>query len=97
MSDFKSKLPDLKELGEISGKLFRDLKTSISEIITNYKQKHPSTTAEPQKKADKPNVKTASAEKAAEPVTENKTVQEEPLKKPKASAKATGAAKKEDE
>lgn len=43
MSDFKSKLPDLKELGEISGKLFKDLKTSISEIITTYKQKRPST------------------------------------------------------
>jgi hypothetical protein len=41
MGDFKSKLPDLKELGEISGKLFKDLKTSVSEIITTYQQKRP--------------------------------------------------------
>ena len=54
MSDFKSKLPDLKELGEISSKLFKDLRTSLSEIIASYKQKHPSTTEAPQKKAEKP-------------------------------------------
>jgi hypothetical protein len=41
MSDFKSKLPDLKELGSMTSKLFRDIKNSVSEIITDYKQKHP--------------------------------------------------------
>ena len=41
MSDFKSKLPDLKELGDMTSKLFGDIKTSISEIIDSYKNKHP--------------------------------------------------------
>ena len=49
MSDFKSKLPDLKEVAEITGKLFKDIKTSVSEIITNYKEKH----AEAETTADK--------------------------------------------
>ena len=39
MSDFKSKLPDLKEFNEITGKLFKDIKTSVTEIIDNYKKK----------------------------------------------------------
>lgn len=39
MSDFKSKLPDLKELGSMTGKLFNDLKVSVTEIIDDYKKK----------------------------------------------------------
>ena len=39
MGDLKSKLPDLKELGSITSKLFKDLKTSVTEIISEYKQK----------------------------------------------------------
>jgi len=39
MNDFKSKLPDLKELGAITGKLFKDLKTSVEENIDDYKKK----------------------------------------------------------
>lgn len=39
MSDFKSKLPDLKELGSITGKLFKDIKTSVTEIVKDYKEK----------------------------------------------------------
>lgn len=46
MSDLKSKLPDLKELGEIGGKLFKDIKTSVSEIISTYKKNHPTTDVE---------------------------------------------------
>ena len=59
MSDLKSKLPDLKELGEITGKLFKDIKTSVTEIIDNYKLKHPAqaakaeAAAEPKKPAAK--------------------------------------------
>lgn len=41
MSDFKSKLPDLKEITAMAGKLFKDVKTSVCEIIEDYKQKHP--------------------------------------------------------
>lgn len=41
MSDLKSKLPDLKELGEMTTKLFKDLRNSVHEIIDTYKKKHP--------------------------------------------------------
>ncbi|KTD82839.1 hypothetical protein [Legionella waltersii] len=39
MSDFKSKLPDLKELGSMTAKLFNGIKTSVNEIIKDYKDK----------------------------------------------------------
>ena len=39
MNDFKSKMPDLKELSSMAGKLFKDVKTSVSEIIDDYKTK----------------------------------------------------------
>lgn len=38
MSDMKSKMPDLKELAAMTGKLFNDIKTSVSEIIQDYKE-----------------------------------------------------------
>lgn len=37
MSDTKSKLPDMKELASMTGKLFNDIKTSVGQIIQNYK------------------------------------------------------------
>lgn len=39
MSDFKSKLPDFKEITSIAGKLFKDVSKSVSEIIADYKKK----------------------------------------------------------
>ncbi|WP_131750064.1 hypothetical protein [Legionella beliardensis] len=39
MSDFKSKLPSFQEVTHIVGKLFKDVKNSVSEIIDEYKQK----------------------------------------------------------
>ena len=57
MSDLKSKLPDLKELGEMSNKLFNDIKASVCEIIGIYKQKRPTEQA----KKDKPVKKTTTA------------------------------------
>ena len=41
MSDLKSMMPDFKELGEMTGKLFKDIKNSVCEIVEGYKQKHP--------------------------------------------------------
>jgi hypothetical protein len=38
-NDKKSKLPDLEELTGIVGKLFGDLKKSVGEIVTDYKDK----------------------------------------------------------
>lgn len=39
MSDFKSKLPDLKELADITGKFFTDIKKSVCEIVEDYQKK----------------------------------------------------------
>lgn len=39
MSDFKSKLPDFKELSSMTSKLYKGIKTSVEEIIKDYKQK----------------------------------------------------------
>ena len=41
MSDLKSKLPDMNELAGMASKLFHDVKTSIGQIIDDYKAKHP--------------------------------------------------------
>lgn len=41
MSDSKSKMPDMNEIGSIASKLFKDIKRSVDEIITDYKQKRP--------------------------------------------------------
>lgn len=87
MSDFKSKLPDLKELGEMTGKLFRDIKTSVGEIIDNYKQKHP----QPEKTEPvATEVKTPDDKKeATKPVAEEKPVEEPvtPVEVPKEDTK----------
>ncbi len=37
MSDEKSKIPDLKELAAMTNKLFSDIKTSVGQIIQDYK------------------------------------------------------------
>ena len=67
MSDLKSKLPDLKELGEITGKLFKDIKTSVSEIITNYKEKHPPQAAKTEATTEKAEPKKKPAAKTKAP------------------------------
>jgi len=45
MSDMKSKLPDLGELGNMAGKLFKDVKSSVCEIVDAYKDKRKETVA----------------------------------------------------
>lgn len=47
MAGFMDKLPDLNEIGSMAGKLFKDVKLSVSEIIDDYKTKHPQKTANP--------------------------------------------------
>lgn len=39
MADFKSKLPDLKELGAMTSKFFKDMSKSVCEIVDDYKAK----------------------------------------------------------
>ena len=61
-----SKMPDLKEIGAMAGKLFTDVKKSIGEIITDYKSKRPETPKTEAKPAEKPTVEeTSVAEEAA--------------------------------
>lgn len=88
MSDFKSKLPDLKELGSMTGKLFQDVKKSVTEIIKDYKEKRtqdtqPQAPTEAPAEAEAPKESTQSedAEKI-EPKT--KTTQSKTNKKPSA-------------
>jgi hypothetical protein len=45
MNDFKSKLPDFKEIVSIANKFYKDMKKSICEIIDDYKTKHKQETA----------------------------------------------------
>ncbi|OGV44409.1 MAG: hypothetical protein A3F46_06335 [Legionellales bacterium RIFCSPHIGHO2_12_FULL_42_9] len=40
MTDMKSMLPDLKDVTSIANKLFKDVKKSVSEIVSDYKEKH---------------------------------------------------------
>jgi hypothetical protein len=68
MSDLKSKIPDLKELSQMTGKLFNDIKTSLEEIISAYKEKRPET-EEPEKPLE---AKKAAPEKKAKDVAEVK-------------------------
>lgn len=42
MSDFKSKLPNFNEISSIASKLFKDVKTSVTEIIDDFKNKRES-------------------------------------------------------
>lgn len=52
MSDFKSKLPDLKELSSMACKLFNGIKSSVNEIIQDYKEKRAED--EPKQEKEKP-------------------------------------------
>jgi len=52
MNNLKSKLPDLSEIGNMAGKLFKDVKKSVCEIADDYKAKHKKAAA-PKDKAPK--------------------------------------------
>jgi len=65
MSDMKSKLPDLAELGNMAGKLFKDVKSSVCEIADAYKAKR-NKNAAPKARAPK-----AAAAKAEAPKKED--------------------------
>ena len=47
MSDMKSKLPDLKELTDMTSKFFAAMKKSVCEIMADYKKKREDTKAGP--------------------------------------------------
>lgn len=58
MSDLKSKLPDLKELTSMAGKLYNGVKTSVQEIIKDYQEKRQEPAAAPKKDTAKPKKET---------------------------------------
>lgn len=66
MSDFKSKLPDLKELASMTSKLFTDIKKSVGEIVHNYKEN----------RAQQEEVEQTKEEATQKPVKENKAAAE---------------------
>ncbi|MBL7479926.1 hypothetical protein [Legionella bononiensis] len=84
MSDFKSKLPDFKELSSMTSKLFKGIKNSVEEIIQDYKHKRENQEAsgeevkteavktEEVKTAEVKTETTKTTEKTEEESTENK-------------------------
>ena len=100
MGDFKSKLPDLKELGSMSNKLFSGIKNAVTEIIQDYKEKRAE--QEAQEKADEAlkakeaPVASKPAETPVEPTVEVKpvepTVPVEPIEDVKAVEPESGDA-----
>ena len=63
MSDFKSKLPDFKELAAMGGKLFNGIKSAVGEIVEDYKKKREPATPN---KTDEPAAKKTASKKPAE-------------------------------
>ncbi|MBA2649096.1 MAG: hypothetical protein H0U75_05740 [Legionella sp.] len=51
MSDYKSKLPDFKEITSIVSKLFKDIKNSVDEVVKDYKDKRKESEETPQEKS----------------------------------------------
>ncbi|MCX7115525.1 MAG: hypothetical protein NTW08_06430 [Gammaproteobacteria bacterium] len=66
MSDWKSKIPDLQEVWSMTVKLAQDVKVSVTEIVKDYKEKHPST-PESAKTEEKPAKPAPVVEPPAEP------------------------------
>lgn len=79
MSDFKSNLPDLKEVTGMLGKLFTDVKKSIVEIARDYKEKHKEASPAEAPKAETP---PAEAPKAEAPVAEAPKAEAPPVEEP---------------
>lgn len=74
MSDPKSKMPDFNEIVSMAGKLFKDVKRSVSEIIAEYKSNHPNPESKDEKVAEE-------SQSSKEPKKETK-VAAEPEKEP---------------
>ncbi|AEW51146.1 TPA: hypothetical protein JBG74_09390 [Legionella pneumophila] len=72
MSDFKSKLPDLNELTSMTAKLFKGIKTSVSEIIQDYKQKRAQPVSTEEKTTENKPAESKTTENKTEPKTESK-------------------------
>jgi hypothetical protein len=71
MGNFKSMLPDFKELSSMSSKLFKSIKSSVEEIIKDYKDKRAVEAANMPEEAPPANesAKQETTEAPQEPVT----------------------------
>ncbi len=75
MSDFKSKLPDFKELTSMTSKLYKGIKSSVQEIIQDYKDKRAETETKPteeNKASSKPEEKTTTSPSSPKEKSEEK-------------------------
>ena len=72
MGDSKSKIPDMEEIKSITGKIFKSLKSTITEVVHDYKKKREETAAEVESKAEA--MKTAEKKEASD--SEKKTTSE---------------------
>ncbi len=101
MSDFKSKIPDFHEMATFTGKLIKDIKKSIGEIMVDYKHKR----AEDAKNEVKTDVKKEDVVKSAKVEVEKTTVEtiiveeskDEPVKKVKQKVEEVVVVKSEDQ
>lgn len=75
MSNPKSKLPDLKELGEMSSKLYKSLSSCVIDIIDDYKKKR--TTEAESTETKEPAEPTKSATTEPQPTNDTPKVTEE--------------------
>ncbi|VEB36504.1 Uncharacterised protein [Legionella sainthelensi] len=75
MSDFKSKLPDLKELASMTSKLYTDIKKSVGEIVQSYKENR----TQPGGESEQPKTQAPTEEikAASNPVPETQPIKEE--------------------
>lgn len=76
MADQNSKIPNLDEITSMAGKLFTDIKTSVSEIVKDYKQKHDAVATDAPK---------ASATETAAPEAPAQTASNEEAVKPEST------------
>jgi hypothetical protein len=70
MSNTPSKLPDLKELGQMSSKFFKALTTCVGEIIDDYKSKRQTVAPEETEKTSSTPKPKVTKSKTAKPKTE---------------------------
>lgn len=70
MSDFKSKMPDVNEITTMATKLFKDVRSSVGEIVEMYKQKRAT------ESASEPSVKPSKPEKTEKATEEERTTTE---------------------
>lgn len=82
MSDFMSKIPSLKELTSMTGKLVNGIKTSVGEIVEEYKKNHPPAPEKPTSEAAQP------MPKETKPATDKVEVEKKPEEKPPEAAQA---------